>query len=84
VAVFRNLARCAVLKGQAGRIRGDQKGDAVTDPYEIRLDDDGTIDEIVVRQASVHIERMDTNDFAITLDLPDGSQLLCSESYAGP
>ena len=46
--------------------------------YEIRLDDDGTIDEIVAPAASVHIERMDTNDFAITLHLPDEHELMCA------
>jgi hypothetical protein len=43
-----------------------------TDPVEIRQQD-GSIDEVIIRGGSVHIERMSNSGWFMGVDAPDGS-----------
>ena len=44
----------------------------MTNGVEIRKDDDGGIDEVIIDGGSVHMERMDTNSWFIGVDMPNG------------
>jgi len=37
-------------------------------PYEIRLNDDGSLDEIVAKNANVHLEQMSNNSWILLID----------------
>lgn len=42
-------------------------------PVEIRNNDDGTIDEIIIRGGLVHIEQMSNDSWFLGVDADDGS-----------
>jgi cytochrome P450 len=44
--------------------------------YEIRTDDDGTLDEVVAsRPELVHLERMAETDWSLGINMPDGTRI---------
>jgi len=43
--------------------------------FEIRKDDDGSLDEIVAQNCAVHLERMDRQQWWLQMTTPDGFQV---------